>query len=411
MSIPTKQLGVGTLASQDASNVAITGGSGTFTTLIATSPTGFPFQITGTGGQATLTGNDGGNNIGFELRRTAGTGQIYFDFSLDTTTDYHARFLFASTTLFRFQAPTSPGLTYQFDRPLVCAGPSSSSNFTIRGDSSGGEGGQLVLGYPGASPTGEAASTWNLDVDSINGFRIFRRNSSNTALNIFSSTEAGAISFPGLILNLNGSLQTTGTGAGSVSGNTRGTGATDLQVTRTAAAQVATGNYSAVLGGQNNTAGTDYSTVSGANAISRRVGERVHASGGSGNGDAQVCEGLLRVTTSDGTTTEATTPSRILIATSTCVTFIVKVAARRSGVAGEYGGWIFAGTIARDSAASSTQIVGSVTQIAANKTSAASAWSVTVDADTTNGALRVQVTGEASKTVVWAISYDLTERG
>ena len=46
-------------------------------------------------------------------------------------------------------------------------------------------------------------------------------------------------------------------------GNTRGLHAVDLQSARSAATQVASGNYSVIGGGQNNTASGDYATVGG----------------------------------------------------------------------------------------------------------------------------------------------------
>jgi hypothetical protein len=48
--------------------------------------------------------------------------------------------------------------------------------------SSGGEGGQLVMGYVGISGiTGQANSTWNIDVDSSNNFRIFTQYANGVA--------------------------------------------------------------------------------------------------------------------------------------------------------------------------------------------------------------------------------------
>lgn len=51
----------------------------------------------------------------------------------------------------------------------------------------------------------------------------------------------------------------------SSGGNSRGTSSIDLQVTRTAATQVASGNYSVIVGGENNTASALHSVVGGQN--------------------------------------------------------------------------------------------------------------------------------------------------
>ncbi len=53
-------------------------------------------------------------------------------------------------------------------------------SLTVRGGDSGQEGGQLILGYAnGVANTisGQANNTWNLDVDSLNNFRVFRQDS------------------------------------------------------------------------------------------------------------------------------------------------------------------------------------------------------------------------------------------
>jgi len=77
----------------------------------------------------------------------------------------------------------------------------------------------------------------------------------------------------------------------SADGNSRGVGAVDLQGYRSAATQVAAGDYSTVLGGRENmvTAAADYSvTVGGLEAIASLYGQVVHASGNiAANGDAQ----------------------------------------------------------------------------------------------------------------------------
>lgn len=71
----------------------------------------------------------------------------------------------------------------------------------------------------------------------------------------------------------------TGTTAG---GNKRGINAVDLQFSRSSAAQVASGDYSAILGGDGNLASGAYSLVSGGNANSATA-LFTYVGGGSGN--------------------------------------------------------------------------------------------------------------------------------
>lgn len=73
--------------------------------------------------------------------------------------------------------------------------------------------------------------------------------------------------------------QTDGSAPG---GNNRGTGAVDLQVTRTADTQIASGTYSAVGGGYCNTASGDYATVGGGYSNTANGGNAT-VGGGQGN--------------------------------------------------------------------------------------------------------------------------------
>jgi len=65
-------------------------------------------------------------------------------------------------------------------------------------------------------------------------------------------------------------------------GNKRGTHATDWQKSRTAATQVASGNFSTIAGGQDNLASAQYATVSGGSG-NTASGQYATVAGGSGN--------------------------------------------------------------------------------------------------------------------------------
>ena len=76
--------------------------------------------------------------------------------------------------------------------------------------------------------------------------------------------------------------------------------------------------------------------------------------------------------------------------------------------AGNTRSWIIAVTIKRGANAASTTVVGS--SIAPQHADAgASAWDVTVAADTTNGCLAVTVTGQASTTIRWVCRLETVE--
>lgn len=243
-----------------------------------------------------------------------------------------------------------------------------------------------------------------------------------------SPTYTGTHTFPGLAINPNGTIHTRGNGSGSVAGNARGNGAVDLQTLRTAATQVASGTNSFVAGNANTAAGNNSVALNALNtttttanaaiatgyqAVSRRSGEQVHASGRIAiDGDAQTSVLLLRGQTTNATLTELLKHSdlgdtRITLQNDSTLFFTITVAARRADADNESAGWMVQGVIDRNTNAASTALVGTVSKTLIARDSAA--WDVTVDADSTNGSLRVRVQGEANKTISWVARVELTE--
>lgn len=76
-------------------------------------------------------------------------------------------------------------------------------------------------------------------------------------------TQSSAIVTNSLIISTGGAIQTVGAGYGTFSGNARGHGAVDLQTSRGSAVRVASGRFSVISGGENNTAAADFSAVTG----------------------------------------------------------------------------------------------------------------------------------------------------
>lgn len=72
-----------------------------------------------------------------------------------------------------------------------------------------------------------------------------------------------SISASGVYISAYGVVQTSGPGLNGVPGDVRGNGAVDLQAYRVNAAQVASGDYSAVTGGASNAASASYAVVAG----------------------------------------------------------------------------------------------------------------------------------------------------
>ena len=76
--------------------------------------------------------------------------------------------------------------------------------------------------------------------------------------------------------------------------------------------------------------------------------------------------------------------------------------------AGNTAGWTFEAVIKRGANAAATSIVQSVVNLS-GQDSGASGWTVAIAADTTNGGLRVTVTGQAATNISWVCLIEATE--
>lgn len=233
-----------------------------------------------------------------------------------------------------------------------------------------------------------------------------------------------------------------GTAAG---GNNRGTYAIDLQTSRSYADEVASGTYAIAIGGSCKAAGPG-SVAIGQGSISTgsvsvamgaiATGDACFAaSGGNANGNYSTAFGtgsnadlngkvafgafagsgqrqsgvfVIHAGTTDATQTELTwngsAGQKCVLRNNSTYAFSILVSARRSDADGENDGWEFKGLIHRDANAASTTLDA----LQANQIGA-TAWAVAVDADTTNGSLRVRVTGENAKTILWCATIYTTE--
>lgn len=121
---------------------------------------------------------------------------------------------------------------------------------------------------------------------------------------------------------------------------------------------------------------------------------------------------LLRTQTTNNTVTEMFLDEiggsqRMILPNDTTWTFRILVTARRTDVNNQSAAYQFLGAIDRNASAGTTALVAaaSKTVIAEN----VGGWDCNVNADTTNGALRIQVTGVNGSTINWAARVELVE--
>jgi hypothetical protein len=163
-------------------------------------------------------------------------------------------------------------------------------------------------------------------------------------------------------------------------------------------APVATGNNSIAIG-------------SGSNA--RILGAFANASGLFATaGDAQTGEYILRNITTTATVTElfldgVTASQRLTLPNNSAYYVMIMVVGRRTDAAGGAAAHKHEFLITRDASAATTAIIGNVSKTVIAETNAG--WDSAVTADTTNGSIKISVTGEAAKTIRWVASVFTTE--
>lgn len=243
--------------------------------------------------------------------------------------------------------------------------------------------------------------------------------------------------------------------AGATTGNARGIGAVDLQQKRNSATKIASGVcasigggysntssgvYNAVAGGYNNNAASTYSSIGGGRDNNTTATKSV-ISGGQNNvtygsfstipggyygkannygqlayasgrfaalGDAQTSTFVSRRSTTDATQSELFldgSSERMTIATDTTWAFTMLIVARRTDADNESAAYEIKGCI--DNNAGTTALVGSIATTVIAEDNAA--WDVTAEADNTNDALAVKVTGEAAKTIRWVATVWMSQ--
>ena len=179
----------------------------------------------------------------------------------------------------------------------------------------------------------------------------------------------------------------------------------------------ATGGYSLALGASN-LASQFYSVAIGNNAKSEIKGKLAYGSGRfTTNGDVQAGTFILRMAstsatavtlTSDGSATADTT-NQVVLPNNSAYSFSGTIIARQQAAGGSnYASWEIKGALLRDANAASTVLGnGIVNKLYA--TAGASAWAVALTADTTNGGLKVEVTGAAATNIRWVATVNTSE--
>jgi len=214
---------------------------------------------------------------------------------------------------------------------------------------------------------------------------------------------------------------TIGAGADSavISGGFNNTTTADLSTISGGSNNTVSSSYGVIGGGTGNTIAAARSViVGGSNAKTTLYGQSSYASGKfSTSGSAQLSNLLARIESTDGTVTtlclDGISALQVLPA-STTWGFEMNLTARQTagtgGTVGDSKFWTATGIIKRDGS-NNTVLVAPVTPTVIANDAGAAAWTVTITADDINEALKIEVTGEASKIIHWVANIRMVEVG
>ena len=159
--------------------------------------------------------------------------------------------------------------------------------------------------------------------------------------------------------------------------------------------------------------GANNSLAIGLQSVARTPGGVVQSSGRfASNGDAQAGRYMLRTTTINAAATEmfvdGTNGSvRLALPDDATWTFKVTVTGHRTDLGNGHAGYTASGVIYRGAGANTTSIQGSVQKVVLAESNPS--WDINITADTTNGSLKVTVTGETGKTIRWVALIETVE--
>jgi hypothetical protein len=170
------------------------------------------------------------------------------------------------------------------------------------------------------------------------------------------------------------------------------------------------GNNSVAIGSGSATSAANGFAV-GAGSLASTIGQKAFANGSfGGSGDAQTSLYVARNITTDATLTELFldgSATQLVMPNNSVFTFDILVAARRTDATGGGAAYRFVGVARKDTTAGSVTFIGTPSKTVIGETNAA--WDAAVSVDTTSGAFRVRVTGEAAKTIRWVATIQTTE--
>tara|TARA_R110000868_G_scaffold78257_1_gene223449 strand:- start:1937 stop:2986 length:1050 start_codon:yes stop_codon:yes gene_type:complete len=178
----------------------------------------------------------------------------------------------------------------------------------------------------------------------------------------------------------------------------------------------ASGQFSAVLGGTFSNASGKSSYAFGARGKAEYEGKYAFGVNTDGTGASQggymvlaresTTDATPVTLTSSGSNGTAGNTNQVVLPNNSAIAFHGTIVARQQASSGTASAaWKIEGLIRREGSASTTVLVSSTTTVLDNTPS----WGMTLSADTTNGALKIEVTGASATNIRWVATVSTSE--
>jgi hypothetical protein len=307
------------------------------------------------------------------------------------------------------------GTSLTLSQNANATGTPTLSFFTPHGVVVGGGNNQATGSYSFIGGGGDAGTAANRNVAS-GDFSVVVGGQRNTASGIYATVAGGANSVA------SGQGAFVGGGGWFGSGVSTNTASGTSSFIGAGYGNTASGFCASVVGGSGNTANQNFNSVlGGASGIGRSIAGYT-AFPASANplssvqGSSQTGLLVLARQTTDATptalasdTSAASTTNQVILPNNSAYYFKGSCIANVTG-GGNTKSWAFEGAIKRGANAASTSIVGGVVILnTIAEDAGASGWVLAITADTTNGGIRVTVTGQTDTTIRWVAKLETTE--
>ena len=310
---------------------------------------------------------------------------------------------------------TGTAYTFTISQAATTAAGVTLSFYTPHGVVVGGGNNQATGAYSAILGGGDAGTAANRNVAS-GDWSVVGGGWKNTASGLFSTAAGGTnniasgigsfIGGGGTYGNITQISGNTGSGMASFIGaGFSNTSSSNGSFVGAGAVNTANGIYAAVIAGNQGTTRSIWGNhvIPSINPMSSSQGASQSAVLVIGK---QTTDATATVLTCDGAAGSGT--NQVTLPNNSAYFFKGEVIAGVTG-AGDTKGWTIEGVIKRGAGVGTTAIVGTATVTSLYADAGAATWALTATADTTNGALKITVTGQAATTIRWVAKIETTE--